>query len=69
MRRPRPGRKLRVPAPRWEVIGRRMLVLATGLLAALPVISFVGKFRDEFEYHIHQKRCKIKGSCHAQNNH
>ncbi len=43
MRRPRPGRKLRVPAPRWEVIGRRLLVLATGLLAALPVISSTAK--------------------------
>src|SRR5271169_3047385 len=39
MRRPRPGRKLRVPAPRWDVVGRRLLVLGTGLLAALPVIS------------------------------
>jgi NADH-quinone oxidoreductase subunit F len=37
--------------------------------AALPVISFVSKFRDEFEYHIHEKRCKVKGKCHAQNHH
>ncbi len=39
MRRPRPAPGLRVPEPRWGVIGRRLLVLATGLLAALPVIS------------------------------
>lgn len=37
--------------------------------AALPVISFVSKFRDEFEHHIHEKRCKVKGTCHAQSHH
>ena len=39
MRRPRLAPNLRVPAPHWEVIGRRLLVAATGVLAALPVIS------------------------------
>ena len=39
MRRPGPGGKLRLSAPRWGVIARRLLVLATGGLAALPVIS------------------------------
>ncbi|HTY97035.1 MAG TPA: hypothetical protein VMB91_08355 [Solirubrobacteraceae bacterium] len=39
MRRPRLAPKLRLPAPRWEVLARRLLVLATGVLAALPVIS------------------------------
>ena len=31
--------ELRLPAPRWDVLARRLLVLATGLLAAVPVIS------------------------------
>jgi len=35
----RPPPRLRVPAPRWDVLARRLLVLATGVLAALPVIS------------------------------
>ena len=39
MRRPRLAPKLRLPAPRWDVLARRLLVLATGVLAALPVIS------------------------------
>src|SRR5271165_6753153 len=39
MRRPRPAPKLRLPAPRGDVLARRLLVLATGVLAALPVIS------------------------------
>ncbi len=39
MRRPRLAGKLRVPAPRWGVVARRLLVLATGVLASWPVIS------------------------------
>jgi hypothetical protein len=39
MRRPRLAGKLRVPAPRWGVLARRLLVLATGVLASWPVIS------------------------------
>ena len=39
LRRPHLAANLRVPAPRWDVLARRLLVLATGVLAALPVIS------------------------------
>lgn len=30
-----------------------------GDAAAFPVQSYVKKFRDEFEYHVHEKRCNI----------
>ena len=55
-----------------DQVARHMMgttICALSDAAALPVISFVSKFRDEFEYHIKEKRCKIKGQCHAQDHH
>ncbi|MBK9293038.1 MAG: NADH-quinone oxidoreductase subunit NuoF [Oligoflexia bacterium] len=38
--------------------------------AAMPVMSFVTKFRDEFEYYAKEKRSKVKGDVHyAQAHH
>jgi len=53
-------------------VARHMMgttICALSDAAALPVISFVSKFRDEFEHHIREKRCKVKGHCHAQDHH
>ncbi|MDZ4677567.1 MAG: NADH-quinone oxidoreductase subunit NuoF [Oligoflexia bacterium] len=55
-----------------DKVARHMMgttICALSDAAAMPVISFVSKFRDEFEFHIHEKRCKVKGTCHAQNHH
>jgi NADH-quinone oxidoreductase subunit F len=55
-----------------DKVAKHMLgttICALSDAAALPVISFVSKFRDEFEYHIKEKRCKVKGNCYAQNHH
>jgi len=55
-----------------DKVARHMLgttICALSDAAAMPVMSFVGKFRDEFEFHIHEKRCKVKGKCNAQDNH
>jgi NADH-quinone oxidoreductase subunit F len=32
---------------------------ALGDAAAMPVMSFIEKFRDEFEFHVREKRCKV----------
>lgn len=37
--------------------------------AALPVLSFVSKFRDEFEFYIREGRSKVKGKIYAQVHH
>jgi NADH-quinone oxidoreductase subunit F len=55
-----------------DKVAKHMLgttICALSDAAALPVLSFVPKFRDEFEYHIKEKKCKVKGSCHAQSHH
>jgi NADH-quinone oxidoreductase subunit F len=55
-----------------DKVARHMMgatICALADAAAFPVVSFVTKFRDEFEHHIHEKRCKVKGTCHAQNHH
>src|ERR1700722_16576710 len=55
-----------------DKVARHMMgttICALSDAAALPVISFVSKFRDEFECHIQEKRCKVKGTCHAQDHH
>jgi NADH-quinone oxidoreductase subunit F len=55
-----------------DKVARHMMgttICALSDAAAMPAISFVQKFRDEFEYHIKEKRCKVKGSCHAQSHH
>ena len=40
--------------------GRTICALSDA--AALPVISFVSKFRDEFEYYVREGRSKVKGT-------
>ncbi len=47
--------------------GRTICALSDA--AALPVISFVSKFRDEFEFFVREGRSKIKGTIHAQMHH
>lgn len=47
--------------------GRTICALSDA--AALPVISFVSKFRDEFEYFVREGKSKIKGTTHAQMHH
>ncbi len=37
--------------------------------AALPVLSFVTKFRDEFEFYVREGRSKVKGTTHAKMHH
>jgi NADH-quinone oxidoreductase subunit F len=37
--------------------------------AALPVLSFVAKFRDEFEFFVREGRSKIRGRAHAEMHH
>ena len=40
-----------------KIMGRT--ICALGDAAALPVASFIQHFRDEFEYHIEHKKCKV----------
>lgn len=48
--------------------GRTICALADA--AAFPVLSFIAKFRDEFEYFIKEKRSKVKGTkIYAQMHH
>lgn len=42
--------------------GRTICALSDA--AALPVLSFVTKFRDEFEYYVREGRSKVKGVAH-----
>jgi NADH-quinone oxidoreductase subunit F len=44
--------------------GRTICALSDA--AALPVLSFVTKFRDEFEFYAREGRSKVKGTSHAQ---
>ncbi|MGZ3743382.1 MAG: NADH-quinone oxidoreductase subunit NuoF [Pseudobdellovibrionaceae bacterium] len=37
--------------------------------AALPVLSFVSKFRDEFEFYVREGRSKVKGTMYAEMHH
>ncbi len=50
-----------------NMMGRTICALADA--AALPTISFVNKFRDEFEYYIREGRSKVKGSSYAEMHH
>lgn len=55
-----------------DKVARHMMgttICALSDAAAMPAMSFVAKFKDEFEFHIHEKSCKVKGKCHAQNHH
>ncbi len=47
--------------------GRTICALSDA--AALPVLSFVTKFRDEFEYFVREGRSKVKGVSHAEMHH
>src|SRR5690606_20126634 len=44
--------------------GRTICALSDA--AALPVISFVTKFRDEFEFYVREGRSRVKGVAHAE---
>lgn len=44
--------------------GRTICALSDA--AALPVLSFVTKFRDEFEFYVREGRSKVRGSFYAQ---
>jgi NADH-quinone oxidoreductase subunit F len=44
--------------------GRTICALSDA--AALPVLSFVTKFRDEFEFYAREGHSKVKGTAHAQ---
>jgi NADH-quinone oxidoreductase subunit F len=47
--------------------GRTICALSDA--AALPVLSFVSKFREEFEYFVREGRSKVKGTSYAQMHH
>lgn len=47
-----------------HMMGRTICALSDA--AALPAISFVSKFRDEFEHYVREGRSKVKGAAHAQ---
>ena len=43
--------------------GRTICVFADA--AAWPVQSYIGKFREEFEFHIRERRCDLEGGAAA----
>jgi NADH-quinone oxidoreductase subunit F len=47
--------------------GRTICALSDA--AALPVLSFVQKFRDEFEFYVREGRSKVKGTTYAEMHH
>jgi NADH-quinone oxidoreductase subunit F len=47
--------------------GRTICALSDA--AALPVISFVSKFRDEFEYFVREGKSKVRGPVYAEMHH
>lgn len=47
-----------------QMMGRTICALSDA--AAMPAISFVNKFRDEFEFYVREGRSKVKGSLYAQ---
>lgn len=50
-----------------NMMGRTICALSDA--AALPAISFVSKFRDEFEFFVREGRSKVKGGGHAEMHH
>ena len=55
-----------------EKVGNQMkgkTICALSDAAALPVLSFVSKFRDEFEFYVREGRSKVKGTVHAKMHH
>lgn len=52
-----------------ETVAKNMMgktICALSDAAAMPTISFVQKFRDEFEFYVREGRSKIKGQTYAQ---
>lgn len=52
-----------------ETVAKNMMgktICALSDAAALPTISFVQKFRDEFEFFVREGRSKVKGQTYAQ---
>ena len=51
-----------------EVAGHMMgrTICALSDAAAMPTLSFLKKFRDEFEFYVREGRSKVKGQAHAQ---
>lgn len=47
--------------------GRTICALSDA--AALPVLSFVSKFRDEFEFYVREGRSKVRGNFYAKMHH
>ena len=47
--------------------GRTICALSDA--AALPVLSFVSKFRDEFEFYVREGRSKVRGMTYAEMHH
>lgn len=47
--------------------GRTICALSDA--AALPVLSFVSKFRDEFEFYVREGKSKVKGTQYAEMHH
>jgi len=47
-----------------HMMGRTICALSDA--AAMPAISFVKKFRDEFEFFVREGRSKVKGAVHAE---
>ncbi len=50
-----------------NMMGRTICALSDA--AALPALSFVSKFRDEFEFYVREGRSKVKGVAHAEMHH
>lgn len=50
-----------------NMMGRTICALSDA--AALPAISFVQKFKDEFEFYVREGRSKVKGVAHAEMHH
>jgi NADH-quinone oxidoreductase subunit F len=44
--------------------GRTICALADA--AVFPVLSFITKYREEFEFYVREGRSKVKGTTHAQ---
>jgi NADH-quinone oxidoreductase subunit F len=47
-----------------HMMGRTICALSDA--AAMPAISFVNKFKDEFEFFVREGRSKVRGVAHAE---
>jgi NADH-quinone oxidoreductase subunit F len=55
-----------------DKVARHMMgttICALSDAAAMPVVSFVSKFRDEFEYYAKEKRSRVRGEVHYAESH